>query len=358
MRKIVILLFGTLLFLLLAWLCLGRHAPVIEKDLAVRTNNSLTEAGMGWLQIGIDGRDVILAGTVPTAALRDEAGEVVLGVHGVRTVDNRIAVEGGARAAAGVSSAAEASAPYGIRFLKNESGVMIIDGKLPDEESRTAIAEAARQQVGSGQIQERLSVAPGAPPGWLSAAERIAERSGQFIRMSATLTDTGLQLEGVVDSDSVRADVEQAISSALPPGGFASRLDITVSPSAVAAANCQQQFVKLLARRKIHFEPASAQITADSFSLLDELASIASKCPEADIDIEGHTDAQGSEQMNMALSQARARSVVGYLTAKGIAAGRLSAIGYGESRPVASNETEAGRAANRRIEFKVTIHGS
>jgi OOP family OmpA-OmpF porin len=71
------------------------------------------------------------------------------------------------------------------------------------------------------------------------------------------------------------------------------------------------------------------------------------------MEISGHTDSDGSEADNLALSERRAGAVADYLTAAGVDAERLVAVGYGESRPVRENETEQGKAANRRIEFRV-----
>ena len=72
------------------------------------------------------------------------------------------------------------------------------------------------------------------------------------------------------------------------------------------------------------------------------------------IEIGGHTDNVGSDSYNQKLSEARAKSAVGYLVRKGITSNRLKAKGYGESSPIATNETDAGRTKNRRVEMKVT----
>ncbi len=355
MKKILILLLGAIALILLAWLCLGRHTPAIEQDLVTRTDDALKSAGIDWSRVGIDGRDIILTGSAPSASLRDKAGETARSVHGVRTVDNRITV--GEPSATVAPPPVVLSAPYEINFTKGNSGV-VISGMVPDEETRAAVVEIARQRVGTDKVVDRLEIVAGAPAGWRSAAEGIAANLDRFSRMNAALVDSELRLTGVVDSAGTRTDVEQAISGSLSAGGYKHRYDIVV-PTPVAAANtCQQQFDKLLVERKIHFKTASAQITPESYPLLDELARVASECPAAKIEIEGHTDARGGEQMNMKLSQARAESVVEYLIRKGIAANRLSAVGYGESKPVADNETEAGRAKNRRIEFNVNIQGS
>ena len=75
--------------------------------------------------------------------------------------------------------------------------------------------------------------------------------------------------------------------------------------------------------------------------------------PTVSIELSGHTDNIGSGADNMKLSDDRAKSVVEYLTGKGISASRLTAKGYGETKPVAANDTEEGRAMNRRVEFVI-----
>ncbi len=121
-----------------------------------------------------------------------------------------------------------------------------------------------------------------------------------------------------------------------------------------ALRNCQVRTIALMASGKIRFEPAKAEISPESHALLDKLLSIVETCPEARIIISGHTDSKGGDSFNMDLSLRRAEAVADYLAAQGVASSRLSAVGYGEARPVADNDTEAGRARNRRIEIAVT----
>lgn len=89
--------------------------------------------------------------------------------------------------------------------------------------------------------------------------------------------------------------------------------------------------------------------------VLDQLAAALTQEPGATVEIEGHTDSLGREIFNQTLSIKRADSVVAYLTAKGVAFNRLTAVGMGESQPIADNATEAGRARNRRVD--ILIHG-
>jgi outer membrane protein OmpA-like peptidoglycan-associated protein len=105
----------------------------------------------------------------------------------------------------------------------------------------------------------------------------------------------------------------------------------------------------------IYFDTGKATIQSRSHSLLDEIAATIQANPNIKkIRIEGHTDAQGNDSANLKLSQARAESVRVYLIRKGVAAERLDARGFGESYPIASNDTEAGRSQNRRVEFMIT----
>jgi OOP family OmpA-OmpF porin len=88
--------------------------------------------------------------------------------------------------------------------------------------------------------------------------------------------------------------------------------------------------------------------------LLDHLIEIALRCPTTNIEVAGHTDADGEDGFNQALSEKRAQAVVtDYLVKAGLPASRFTAVGYGSTQPIASNETDEGKAQNRRIEFVV-----
>jgi outer membrane protein OmpA-like peptidoglycan-associated protein len=121
-----------------------------------------------------------------------------------------------------------------------------------------------------------------------------------------------------------------------------------------AAVNCQKLFDELLAGGKdVEFDTARATIHSNSNALLDALADVIKQCPDAKIEIGGHTDSRGSTSYNQALSERRALAVRDALIKRGATAGNLTAVGYGESRPIADNATKEGRARNRRTEFKV-----
>lgn len=106
--------------------------------------------------------------------------------------------------------------------------------------------------------------------------------------------------------------------------------------------------------RGVNFEFDKATLTVNAKSILDGVASALESRPDIKIELGGHTDGKGSDSYNAKLSDRRAKSVKQYLVDKGIATDRMSTKGYGESVPVASNDTDDGRELNRRVELKVT----
>jgi len=105
---------------------------------------------------------------------------------------------------------------------------------------------------------------------------------------------------------------------------------------------------------KVYFATNQARIQRKSYGLLDQVAETLRLYPDIRrIRIEGHTDDRGRDRYNQKLSQMRVDSVGDYLSKKGIDPKRLEAVGYGETRPIATNKTRAGRAQNRRVEIVV-----
>ncbi|MCP1366895.1 OmpA family protein, partial [Halomonas sp. BBD48] len=98
----------------------------------------------------------------------------------------------------------------------------------------------------------------------------------------------------------------------------------------------------------------SSEITPEARQALNDAAAVMQQYPETRITIAGHTDSSGSDAYNQQLSERRAQSVGNYLMQNGVAAQRLTMVGYGESQPVASNANEQGRAQNRRVEITLT----
>jgi OmpA-OmpF porin, OOP family len=123
----------------------------------------------------------------------------------------------------------------------------------------------------------------------------------------------------------------------------------------LTAEECANRMDVISRTRQIYFRTDSAELdNAESAPVLDEVAKFANRCPDVSMEISGHTDSVGGENYNHALSERRANAVSDALIARSVAAGRLLAVGYGFSRPVADNTTDEGKAENRRIEFQPT----
>jgi OmpA-OmpF porin, OOP family len=124
---------------------------------------------------------------------------------------------------------------------------------------------------------------------------------------------------------------------------------------AISAEECETRFGVISTTGAIYFKTGSAELDHASDPLLISVADIANRCPGVRIEVGGYTDSIGSPRANEELSSARARSVLEFLVMRGVRAERITAIGFGDSRPIAPNATEEGRARNRRIEFRVVM---
>ncbi len=110
---------------------------------------------------------------------------------------------------------------------------------------------------------------------------------------------------------------------------------------------------RIAIKQQVRFGNAKWKVLPASFPLLDQVAQALKDHPAMRVSVEGHTDTVGAEAMNMKLSQARADEVRAHLVKRGVAPERLEAIGFGPTRPIASNKTATGRAQNRRTEFRI-----
>jgi OmpA-OmpF porin, OOP family len=120
-----------------------------------------------------------------------------------------------------------------------------------------------------------------------------------------------------------------------------------------AASACEVDLRSTANSGSVQFERASDVLLKQSLATVRRLADVAKSCANVLIEIEGHTDSEGVPERNQPLSERRAQSVVNYLVEHGVDAARIKAIGYGDTKPIAPNDTADNRAKNRRIEFSV-----
>jgi OmpA-OmpF porin, OOP family len=231
---------------------------------------------------------------------------------------------------------------------------LTLSGNVPDDKTRAALVAAAGQKFFSEKVVDNLKTSLGAPSGFSAA---VMPALGALSRLSTgtlVVSDRELRLSGDALYDASAAQIRAGLGKDFPRG-WQYKPEISVKPAAapVDATVCQQLFSDILGKGNIRFDRGRATIDPDSSGLLDRLIETALRCPTATIEVAGHTDADGDDASNQALSEQRARAVVDYLVRAGLPADRFTATGYGSTQPVASNDTDEGKAQNRRIEFLV-----
>jgi outer membrane protein OmpA-like peptidoglycan-associated protein len=167
---------------------------------------------------------------------------------------------------------------------------------------------------------------------------------------SLTLTNT--LAPGSYDVAVVTADKHGRIASDQTRSEILVKDNGEPPPPPPPPPDCDTEFMKTLITRPIHFETDKSAVTTEAAAIIKDLAVIAGYCKDKRLEVGGHTDWIGSEAYNQALSERRAVAVVNALVSLGVDRGRLEAKGYGESMPLANNETPEGRFVNRRIEIK------
>jgi len=252
---------------------------------------------------------------------------------------------------------AEPAAPrHWLRLALGPDG-LAADGHVPDGASALALETLAAARAAG--IARAFSLEPRAgldPLRWEAASTAALDALLALERGSALITPGRILVRGAVEGPWRIGPVDQALRAVLPDFDVETRLSVDL-PARVAAiplspARCSVLLNAVVAEHPVRFAPGSAVIDETDPKTLERLRAVLSRCPGAEIEIGGHTDSQGSADLNARLSRARAEAVRAALVARGARLGRLVAIGYGESEPIASNDTEEGRAMNRRIAFR------
>ena len=245
--------------------------------------------------------------------------------------------------------------PYIFQAYKDPVAVTVtLTGYVPDNNVHAAIATTAGRKFFKETVVDNLKASVGAPSGFANA---VVPALGALARLSTgtlVVSDREVKLSGDALYEAAAVQIRAGLGKDFPQG-WQFKPEISVRPAAapVDATVCQQLFADLLAKGKIRFESGRATIDPDSAGLLDRLVEIAMRCPAVNIEIAGHTDADGEDGFNQTLSEKRAQAVTDYLVKAGLPANRFTAMGYGSSQPLASNDTDEGKAQNRRIDFVV-----
>ncbi|OIQ70278.1 putative lipoprotein YiaD precursor [mine drainage metagenome] len=247
--------------------------------------------------------------------------------------------------------------PVEFTATLDAKGHVDLRGRLTDDRMHNAVDSFARAKFGATNVFTATRTDEKLPDGW---PERVLAGLD-----SLALLHTGTLLvqpdmvvvTGVSGAQDAQDHISRILSDKLGKGqAFSIKVtyDKRFDPLAglPTPAECIAAIKAAIAAQKISFDPGKDTIAPGSAPTLDRIAAEVKKCPTVAMEIGGYTDSQGSPEMNLALSQARANAVLSALSTRRVDTGNLTAKGYGEANPIADNGTDVGREANRRIEFK------
>ncbi len=228
-------------------------------------------------------------------------------------------------------------------------GQVVVAGKVPDEATKAAVLQKLRDTYGAGSVVDQIEVGDvTTPPNWAANVQKlIGPQLKQISKGQLKINGTAIDVKGEVHNEALRQQVASDMANQLNP-------TYTIRNALRVSASQQGILDQTLANRTIEFETGSATLTPQGQAILDQMAAAMMKLGNRQVTLIGHTDNSGNRASNIALSQARADAVKGYLVGKGIASSQLLSTGVGPDQPIASNDTADGRARNRRIEFRVS----
>lgn len=243
-----------------------------------------------------------------------------------------------------------------VEFLAtmSEDEELSMRGRIAGDKMRDAVRSLA--QASFTAVQDDLRSDDELPDGWTIKAIAGIEALRVLDRGSLKVAPASIELSGVSGDPAAADRVVAMLSKRLGAGerySLSIRYDRRLDPSLALpdGGECVDRLNIIMSESAIGFEPNKSTIAGDPTATLDRLADVMKNCAEFQIEAGGHTDSQGSEGFNADLSRARAQAVVAAMGEADIETGNITSRGYGESQPIASNDTEAGREENRRIEF-------
>lgn len=253
------------------------------------------------------------------------------------------------------------AAPEGIpefTATRSPEGDVQLRGRINSEIARTTADSFARAAFGSATVRTTARVDDTLPANWSSRVLAGLEALSRLSNGAVTVTPDALTISGNTGNQNASSEIAGLLAEKLGDSehfeieiAYQEKLDPLLGIP--TPEQCEAQIVEIIGNRKITFEPGSATLDLATQDIMDEIAELLQLCGDIPLVIAGHTDSQGREVMNQQLSQDRAQAVVDALRQRRVLTASYEVRGYGEEQPIASNDTEEGREANRRIEFKL-----
>lgn len=250
--------------------------------------------------------------------------------------------------------------------LSNDDGVVTVSGAVKDESTRTSILDALKATFGISNVKGDISIDPTAAPATWLASLKSAFDNLKLPGLQALFEGASASIGGLI-SDADRDRIIASLKSLFGPGVNVGPLSDSVADQVRGAADkslaalralqpgfAGQDVVAALNVSIINFATGSAAVPSFNRAVLQQAATVIKQLPAGTvIEIGGHTDNTGDPASNMQLSLQRAEAVRQVLIQDGVNPAMLTAHGYGETKPVASNDTPEGRFENRRIAYSL-----
>lgn len=240
--------------------------------------------------------------------------------------------------------------------VQDRDDQVVLVGPLPSQESITIVESLARSLFDQSNLTMTLRQRAGLPNGWtirvLSALDAFANVSDGNLTVSPDM----IALTGNTGSKTIQPEIAASLSASL---GAEVKFNLKITykeeldPLAALPTpeECIGKITEIQTGTKITFAPGETELDVESLGIVRKIADVLQDCPKVSIEIGGHTDSQGRDEMNETLSQARADAVLSALIGERVLTSGMTAKGYGETQPVSDNGNAEGREANRRIEF-------
>ncbi len=324
---------GILALLLIFLLAMPFFTKNIPEKFQQNLSQDLKQQGHDWVKISVKGRNVTLSGDAPNHEKSSAALKVAQQYAPMINIDNEMTPR--------------IIQPYNIK-MNWDGEELSLNGYLSNQEDKQNLLKIVRQSTTKNQLKDNIKLGAGAPQNWNQLVNSSLQELIKLQRGNVEITNHSIYFAGQTPYSSQRDAIKRQLAQFQQ---YQANLHIVAADEADKI--CQAKFTQLLSNASIKFAADSTVLNKSSAPLLTQLANTISLCPKAKIKITGYTDNMGNDKANLKLSVLRAKAVVNRLFQQGISQQQLSAIGQGESNPIADNETEAGRAANRRIEFIV-----
>ena len=240
----------------------------------------------------------------------------------------------------------------------SDKGALQMRGRIRDDISRDIMENFAKARFGSDAVVSAVRSDESLPEGWMVRVLAGLESLSKLSSGETRVTETSLTVKGITGSERASSQIAAILADKLGEAADFT-IDVTydeaLDPIAALPTpeECIAKINAILSTRKINFEPGSDTPDSAAAGIISDIADILQDCGDLPLEISGHTDSQGRVEMNQTLSEARAQAVLNALRARRILTSSITAVGYGMDQPIADNDTEEGREANRRIEFRL-----